>query len=827
MPRLLRVLLLTLSWQYLVHAQTSNIPYYSGEPNFLFIGNSYTAQNSLPNTFQSVVQDGIPEWTDTIQVTSYNPGGQKLYGHLDQAETEGSPLRGYLITRPLAWKWVTLQDQSQLPGFFEWDWEGTEFYRSFTAAQALDDYVEATGAQTMFYMTWGRHGGDKSNPDYYPDFLTMQGKLTEGYMRYVAASSTPERPTYAAPVGLVFQTIYNDHVAEGITPEERNPDTLFSSLYTGDGSHPSPRGTYVAALTIYSSMTGLDPNLIMWWPSSLDEETAKTLQDAVGRTVLETFESGFITFPWTTSWTGSTASSQPAPTTPSPTGAPSTTPSTRPSTIPSAIPSVVPSTSPSVIPSAIPSVIPSMSPSISPSSFPTGIAPSTPRPSVSTPSPTTPQPTPLPTMDPTAAATTPAPSAGITAAATTPNPTVLTTPNPTGVSSLTRGALTIEIQYDQYPQDIAWTVLNQDTKVAEYFQRYGDVTTPFSNQSITFDNLDPNVTAYLFKISDQARDGFCCVHGDGYVRIIDNNSIGRSSAVLYSLDIYMGAYYEVDISINGSNFGQAKVIGKARDYEPSTWPDLENEIWAPAVDNTNQWPGDLPNTTWSLVVNIALNSSNSGNSPQDWGAWELYKKSRNDTILSDGNDDNDWELLGTWNSSTAGSSGTLNSTDFSGLQRGLYRFRVTDGSSMASNVGWVTLTGPIARTQDFGLVWGNNGDLYQGEGQIEVMVNLDKNGYFAQVQWEKNEWHRTYAPSMAPSAAPSSVVAQTARISSTPATPRPTHAGPIQTADYVPISSTEPREFIGGTPSPTSSSSRAQSVFLALLGFASGCLVLV
>ncbi|CAB9511423.1 expressed unknown protein [Seminavis robusta] len=70
---------------------------------------------------------------------------------------------------------------------------------------------------------------------------------------------------------------------------------------------------WLPALTIYSSMTGfLDPKLITWWSSSLDEATAKELQDAVSRTVLETFESRFITYPWTTSWTAQSPSASPS-----------------------------------------------------------------------------------------------------------------------------------------------------------------------------------------------------------------------------------------------------------------------------------------------------------------------------------------------------------------------------------------------------------------------------------------------------------------------------------------------------------------------------------
>ena len=145
----------------------------------------------------------------------------------------------------------------------------------------------------------------------FPTFLTMQQKLAEGYRRYQNATSTRQRPTYIAPVGLVFQTIYNDLIQNQVDPT--NDGTLFSSLYSPDGSHPSILGSYVTALTLHSSMTGLDPTTPTtttttttsairddqhWRPDSIPEDTARLVQDAVKRTLLETAASGFITYPW-------------------------------------------------------------------------------------------------------------------------------------------------------------------------------------------------------------------------------------------------------------------------------------------------------------------------------------------------------------------------------------------------------------------------------------------------------------------------------------------------------------------------------------------------
>lgn len=327
-----------------VTAAPTDIPFYEGDPNFLFIGNSYTSSNNLRVMVDEIMSDGVPEWEEAMNVQAYNPGGRTLARHIDELES-GSNLNQHLITNPAAWKWVVLQDQSQTPSFWEFEGPDSGFTRSLEAAEDLNDLIVAIpgGPQTMFFMTWGYRDGDSMNGAFQPDFLTMQGKLTEGYMRYNAATSTDSRPTYVAPVGLVFQTIYQDLVAQGIVPTDAG--TLFHQLYSGDGSHPAVPGTYVAALTFYSSMTGRSPKDITFFPDGLDPATGRLLQDAVSRTVLETFRSGVIPYAWTTAFstdgaspsspTSSTPSS--SPTTPPPTTSPTRTPETK-------VPTVTPTT---------------------------------------------------------------------------------------------------------------------------------------------------------------------------------------------------------------------------------------------------------------------------------------------------------------------------------------------------------------------------------------------------------------------------------------------------------------------------------------------------
>ena len=69
------------------------------------------------------------------------------------------------------------------------------------------------------------------------------------------ATSTDERPTWVAPVGLAYSHIYQGILTEGVTLDG---DSLFRLLYAADGSHPLV-GTYLAACVFYSTLSGESP----------------------------------------------------------------------------------------------------------------------------------------------------------------------------------------------------------------------------------------------------------------------------------------------------------------------------------------------------------------------------------------------------------------------------------------------------------------------------------------------------------------------------------------------------------------------------------------
>ena len=92
----------------------------------------------------------------------------------------------------------------------------------------------------VFYQTWGRLNGDSQFCGQLPEVCTyagMQDRLTDSYSTFASTN----QPASVAPVGEAFRDF----------SESRQ------SLYSGDGSHPSREGSYLAACTMLQTIWGV------------------------------------------------------------------------------------------------------------------------------------------------------------------------------------------------------------------------------------------------------------------------------------------------------------------------------------------------------------------------------------------------------------------------------------------------------------------------------------------------------------------------------------------------------------------------------------------
>ena len=191
----------------------------------LFIGNSYTG--GIRKIITELIKSS--PHADT-QLTFINPGGKTLAFHLASQVTIEKIKKGNF-------DFVVLQDQSQTPALYP--------DRFKKAALGLDKIIDASGAQTVFYQTWGRRDGDKQNKTLFPTYDSMQKALSKSY-----ASTAKTCNATLAPVGDIWSIL-----------RKKNPD-LGKDLYAKDGSHPSKKGAYLAACVFYQTLFKADPKTL-------------------------------------------------------------------------------------------------------------------------------------------------------------------------------------------------------------------------------------------------------------------------------------------------------------------------------------------------------------------------------------------------------------------------------------------------------------------------------------------------------------------------------------------------------------------------------------
>ncbi len=217
----------------------------------LFIGNSYTFVNDLPNTFAKLAQSGGHK---KVEVGMAAQGGWALSNHLESSET----LNQLNSTK---WNYVVLQEQSEIPSV-----EQSRTQAMYPAARELVRRIQERGATPIFFDTWAHRDGA---PEYGMNtYQSMQAEIDTGYMGIAQELNVP-----IAPVGFAWFTAVQGHPELG--------------LWQADGSHPTMQGTYLAACVFYAVIFHESP-VGLTYRADLPKETAKILQTIASTTVLNT-----------------------------------------------------------------------------------------------------------------------------------------------------------------------------------------------------------------------------------------------------------------------------------------------------------------------------------------------------------------------------------------------------------------------------------------------------------------------------------------------------------------------------------------------------------
>lgn len=197
----------------------------------LFLGNSYTAVNNLPQ----LVHDVALSAGDTLIFDSYAPGGYQLEDHSIDPTSQSKIMAG-------GWNYVVMQGQSQEPVI-----ANNQFTSGGGALCSLVKQYNAC-AVPMPYMTWGRKNGDASTCPFFPVMCTYESMDSALRVAYLQLASSFQGEL--SPVSVVWHYLRDNY--PGI------------ELYQADQSHPSVEGSYAAACCFYACIFKKDPTLITY-----------------------------------------------------------------------------------------------------------------------------------------------------------------------------------------------------------------------------------------------------------------------------------------------------------------------------------------------------------------------------------------------------------------------------------------------------------------------------------------------------------------------------------------------------------------------------------
>lgn len=180
--------------------------------NVLFIGNSHTYFNYMPKMLSMLVDSAGPDFE--LNVDQCTGEGASLEWHWN------NPLSLNAI-REKPWDYVVLQERSG----------GTlEKPDSFTRhAGLLDTEIRKQGAKTILFLTWTNSSR-----------LDSQAAITDAYRM-----TAHKLHAILSPVGLAWKTIHR-----------MNPGF---SLYSQDGRHANPMGSYLTACVFFSVLFHTSP----------------------------------------------------------------------------------------------------------------------------------------------------------------------------------------------------------------------------------------------------------------------------------------------------------------------------------------------------------------------------------------------------------------------------------------------------------------------------------------------------------------------------------------------------------------------------------------
>ena len=187
----------------------------------LFIGNSYTYFNNLPEIIAGLAKAGEIGHVEYRIVVG---PGWRLKDHWEKGEARQ-------ILHQNRWDYAILQEQSTLGVYYVLEGKDRistdSLFRVYAGKWAVE--IRESGVVPVFYLTWARKWAPED-----------QELLNRAYI-----SAARETQSALVPVGIAWAYL-------------RETDPEFE-LFCEDGSHPNQAGSYLAACTFYATIFGENP----------------------------------------------------------------------------------------------------------------------------------------------------------------------------------------------------------------------------------------------------------------------------------------------------------------------------------------------------------------------------------------------------------------------------------------------------------------------------------------------------------------------------------------------------------------------------------------
>lgn len=205
------------------------------EVNILFIGNSFTQRNDLPELLAGMAA----EREVSVQHKIISQGGASLRTHWNAGRAAKAISAG-------GYDYVVLQEQSTLPV--------KNAQRMAENIRLFDEASKQAGSKTALYMTWARQHA-----------LESQQAITDAYR-----SIGKEIGAIVVPVGVAWMSFLADHDEP--------------QLYDRDQSHPSAAGTYIAACVFLAALLKIKPAGIQHGGVAFEVSERRAMQNVAWNT---------------------------------------------------------------------------------------------------------------------------------------------------------------------------------------------------------------------------------------------------------------------------------------------------------------------------------------------------------------------------------------------------------------------------------------------------------------------------------------------------------------------------------------------------------------